>query len=97
MSERLAPPLAVLAELTHRCPLQCAYCSNPLQLTAAQNLQRRLIGHHDTLGRQHHPALARLIEFQAHARGQARHGILCHVDHAGGHVLFSARKAPGGT
>ncbi|NWH08274.1 MAG: pyrroloquinoline quinone biosynthesis protein PqqE [Alphaproteobacteria bacterium] len=28
-----APPLAALFELTHRCPLQCAYCSNPLALT----------------------------------------------------------------
>jgi PqqA peptide cyclase len=28
----LAPPLAVLLELTHRCPLQCPYCSNPLEL-----------------------------------------------------------------
>lgn len=27
------PPLAMLAELTHRCPLQCPYCSNPLELT----------------------------------------------------------------
>ena len=27
-----APPLALLAELTHRCPLTCFYCSNPLQL-----------------------------------------------------------------
>jgi pyrroloquinoline quinone biosynthesis protein E len=26
------PPLALLAELTHRCPLRCGYCSNPLQL-----------------------------------------------------------------
>ncbi len=26
------PPLAVLAELTHRCPLSCPYCSNPLEL-----------------------------------------------------------------
>lgn len=26
------PPLALLAELTHRCPLQCPYCSNPLVL-----------------------------------------------------------------
>ncbi len=26
------PPLAILAELTHRCPLQCPYCSNPLAL-----------------------------------------------------------------
>jgi PqqA peptide cyclase len=28
----LAPPLALMAELTHRCPLQCPYCSNPLDL-----------------------------------------------------------------
>lgn len=26
------PPLGLIAELTHRCPLQCAYCSNPLAL-----------------------------------------------------------------
>jgi pyrroloquinoline quinone biosynthesis protein E len=25
-------PVGMLAELTHRCPLQCPYCSNPLQL-----------------------------------------------------------------
>lgn len=25
-------PYAVLAELSHRCPLQCPYCSNPLEL-----------------------------------------------------------------
>jgi PqqA peptide cyclase len=30
--ETYAIPLAVLAELTHRCPLQCPYCSNPLIL-----------------------------------------------------------------
>lgn len=28
----VAPPLAALLELTHRCPLQCPYCSNPLEL-----------------------------------------------------------------
>lgn len=28
----LPPPLALLAELTHRCPLKCFYCSNPLAL-----------------------------------------------------------------
>jgi PqqA peptide cyclase len=28
----VAPPLGLLAELTHRCPLACAYCSNPLML-----------------------------------------------------------------
>lgn len=26
------PPLGLLLELTHRCPLQCPYCSNPLKL-----------------------------------------------------------------
>lgn len=26
------PPLGMLMELTHRCPLQCSYCSNPLEL-----------------------------------------------------------------
>ena len=26
------PPLAVLVELTHRCPFSCPYCSNPLEL-----------------------------------------------------------------
>lgn len=31
----VAPPLALLAELTHRCPLQCPYCSNPLALERA--------------------------------------------------------------
>ncbi len=31
MSEIL-PPIGLLAELTHRCPLRCPYCSNPLQL-----------------------------------------------------------------
>src|SRR3546814_5415632 len=25
-------PVALLAELTHRCPLRCPYCSNPLEL-----------------------------------------------------------------
>ena len=30
------PPIGLLAELTHRCPLQCPYCSNPLELAAAR-------------------------------------------------------------
>jgi pyrroloquinoline quinone biosynthesis protein E len=30
----VAPPLAVLLELTHRCPLACPYCSNPLELAS---------------------------------------------------------------
>ncbi|MGY9047809.1 pyrroloquinoline quinone biosynthesis protein PqqE [Puniceibacterium antarcticum] len=28
----IRPPIAMLAELTHRCPLSCPYCSNPLEL-----------------------------------------------------------------
>src|SRR3954454_17586863 len=28
----LTSPLGLLAELTHRCPLGCPYCSNPLAL-----------------------------------------------------------------
>ncbi len=31
----LPRPMAMLAELTHRCPLQCPYCSNPLELERA--------------------------------------------------------------
>ena len=34
MSETIANPLALIAELTHRCPLHCVYCSNPLELQA---------------------------------------------------------------
>ena len=30
------PPIALLAELTHRCPLMCPYCSNPLELVQKQ-------------------------------------------------------------
>jgi PqqA peptide cyclase len=32
MSAALHSPLGLLAELTHRCPLGCPYCSNPLAL-----------------------------------------------------------------
>lgn len=28
----ISPPMSLLAELTHRCPLRCPYCSNPLSL-----------------------------------------------------------------
>ncbi len=33
----LTPPLWLLAELTYRCPLQCPYCSNPLEIAKYQN------------------------------------------------------------
>lgn len=31
-STRISPPASLLAEVTHRCPLHCLYCSNPLEL-----------------------------------------------------------------
>jgi PqqA peptide cyclase len=36
-SETVHKPLGLLAELTHRCPLGCPYCSNPLALDAREN------------------------------------------------------------
>ncbi|MEV6978898.1 pyrroloquinoline quinone biosynthesis protein PqqE [Kitasatospora sp. NPDC093806] len=30
---RAPAPLGLVAELTHRCPLQCSYCANPVELT----------------------------------------------------------------
>lgn len=32
---RIAAPAGMLAELTHRCPLGCPYCSNPIELEKA--------------------------------------------------------------
>jgi len=52
----LAPPrpLALLAEVTYRCPLHCPYCSNPLQQTAAPELTteewQRVLGEAAALG-----------------------------------------------
>lgn len=33
----ITPPLWLLAELTYRCPLQCPYCSNPVEMAAIKN------------------------------------------------------------
>src|ERR1700720_1622296 len=49
------PPLAMLAELTHRCPLRCPYCSNPLELSRASGeldtaSWKRLLGEAAALG-----------------------------------------------
>lgn len=30
-------PLSLIAELTHRCPLHCLYCSNPLEMQRAES------------------------------------------------------------
>jgi PqqA peptide cyclase len=37
VTPRIDPPLALLAELTHRCPLRCPYCSNPIELERASS------------------------------------------------------------
>jgi pyrroloquinoline quinone biosynthesis protein E len=33
----ISNPLALIAEITHRCPLHCVYCSNPTQLAATSS------------------------------------------------------------
>jgi pyrroloquinoline quinone biosynthesis protein E len=37
MPSAVSNPLALIAELTHRCPLHCVYCSNPLELQSRAN------------------------------------------------------------
>ena len=37
MDVTVEPPLGMLAELTHRCPLHCPYCSNPVELAAKRD------------------------------------------------------------
>src|SRR6516164_3275674 len=37
MSQPQPPaPFSLVAEITHRCPLHCVYCSNPLELRRAE-------------------------------------------------------------
>ena len=33
----VGPPASLLAEITHRCPLHCVYCSNPLELARRED------------------------------------------------------------
>ncbi len=37
MTSTVPNPLALIAELTHRCPLHCVYCSNPLEMQSRAN------------------------------------------------------------
>jgi len=37
MNRPVPRPFSLLAEITHRCPLHCPYCSNPLQLASQAN------------------------------------------------------------
>jgi pyrroloquinoline quinone biosynthesis protein E len=96
---RLASPLALLAELTHRCPLQCPYCSNPVELERAGNELstfewKRIIDEAAELGiLQIHfsggePTARRdLVELVAHARAA---GLYTNLITAG--VLLDAEK-----
>ncbi len=34
---KVPPPIAMLAELTHRCPLSCPYCSNPVEMAGRES------------------------------------------------------------
>jgi pyrroloquinoline quinone biosynthesis protein E len=80
------PPLALLAELTHRCPLACPYCSNPVNLErAAGELSeqdwRRVLGEAAALG-----------VLQVHFSGgepMARRDLLALIGAANGLGLYS--------
>ena len=76
------PPLAVLLELTHRCPMRCVYCSNPLALEPASSelstdVWRRVLDEAAALGVLHvhfsggeptaRPDLAALVEHASRA------------------------------
>src|SRR5262252_6980928 len=37
MAQSVSNPLALIAEVTHRCPLHCVYCSNPMQLAETRS------------------------------------------------------------
>jgi pyrroloquinoline quinone biosynthesis protein E len=86
MSPRIDPPLALLAELTHRCPLSCPYCSNPVELErAASELTeaewRRVLGEAASLG-----------VLQVHFSGgepMARRDLLAMIAAANDHGLYS--------
>lgn len=76
----LAPPMGLLAELTHRCALRCPYCSNPLELDKrsselSTSEWKRVIDQAAALGVLHiyfsggEPMLRRdIAELVAHAR-----------------------------
>jgi pyrroloquinoline quinone biosynthesis protein E len=86
MAPRIDPPLALLAELTHRCPLRCPYCSNPVALERAgdeltEDEWRRVLGEAAALG-----------VLQVHFSGgepMARRDLLALIGAATEHGLFS--------
>ncbi len=86
MTRPTDPPLALLAELTHRCPLRCPYCSNPVALERAageltEEEWRRVLGEAAALG-----------VLQVHFSGgepMARRDLLALIASASDHGLYS--------
>jgi pyrroloquinoline quinone biosynthesis protein E len=86
MTSLIDPPLALLAELTHRCPLRCPYCSNPVALERAsdeltEEEWRRVLGEAAALG-----------VLQVHFSGgepMARRDLLALIAAASDHGLYS--------
>jgi PqqA peptide cyclase len=83
---QIAPPIGLLAELTHRCPLGCPYCSNPLELEGrASELDAA------TWGRVFREAAA-LGVLQVHLSGgepASRRDLIDIVDHCAKAGLYS--------
>ncbi len=83
---RPEPPLGMLLELTHRCPLQCPYCSNPLALERASD-ELPTEAWQDVLDQ-----AARLGVLQVHFSGgepMARRDLVPLVRHAAGLGLYT--------
>lgn len=52
---KVQPPFSLLAELTHRCPMHCPYCSNPIEMTLKEmelstNDWKRVLSEAENLG-----------------------------------------------
>ncbi len=92
MSERAPRPFNLIAELTYRCPLRCAYCSNPVNYTKVREALdaeawSRVFSEAAVLGALHvgltggeptlHP------ELEAIVRGAARAELYTHLVTAG--------------
>ncbi|RBF90737.1 pyrroloquinoline quinone biosynthesis protein PqqE, partial [Xanthomonas oryzae pv. oryzae] len=101
------PPLSVLLELTHRCPLACAYCSNPIALAALREEMdtagwRSLLEQAAEMGvLQAHfsggePMLRKdLPELVAHARALGLYSNLITSGVAGGEPMLDQLQAAG--
>ena len=86
MPPRIDPPLALLAELTHRCPLSCPYCSNPV------DLERRAAELTEAEWRRVLAEAAALGVLQVHFSGgepMARRELLALIAAANDHGLYS--------